>query len=139
MDIIQLLDVLRSSDHAITVKVVNDSQFLDSLGKILIAIVPAIISFLALLFSYWQFKANTQKQSEQFALGIEQQLKTLRLNTQLATEIELKKEVCKEVRAAYVVFMKNHSELYAAKLNYKSLCDREDAEGDKKGNLLMRL
>ncbi|MCM7773690.1 hypothetical protein M8S83_16430 [Enterobacter asburiae] len=132
MDILNLIEVLKPSSHVVTVKMENDSSFWDYLSKILIAILPAFISFIALLFSYFQFKTNMRAQSEQYALGIQQQLKTLKLNTRLATEIEMKKDICKEVRAVYIAFMRNHSELYSAKLAYKSLVDREDEEGISK-------
>lgn len=132
MDMLNLLEVLKPASHIVTVKMENNSTFWDSFSKILIAILPAFISFIALLFSYFQFKANTRNQSEQYALGIEQQLMTLKLNTRLATEIELKKDVCKEVRAAFIGFMKHHAELYQAKAIYSNLKDKTDAESLKK-------
>lgn len=121
MDILNLLEVLKPASNLVTVKIENSSTYWDSLSKILIAILPAFISFVALLFSYFQFKANMRKQSEQYALGIEQQLLTLKLNTRLATEIELKKDACKEVRTAFVGFMKYHAELYQNKVRYSNL------------------
>ncbi|HEJ0383080.1 hypothetical protein ACQKOC_23030 [Enterobacter mori] len=132
MDIVNLLEILKPASHVVTVKMETAFNNWDSISKVLIAILPALISFIALFFSYFQFKTNIRYQSEQYALGIEQQLKTLKLNTRLATEIEMKKDVCKEVRAAYVSFMKNHSLLYSAKQNYKSLEQRDDAEGNTK-------
>ncbi|MCM7772105.1 hypothetical protein M8S83_08275 [Enterobacter asburiae] len=126
MDILNLLEVLKPASHIVTVKMESNSNFWDSVSKTLIALLPAFISFLALFFSYYQFKSNMRNQSEMFALGVQQQLKTLKLNTRLATEIELKKDICKEVRAAFVGFMKHHTELYHAKREYLSLEDKFD-------------
>lgn len=128
MDILNLLEVLKPASHVVLVKMENSSNLWDSVSKVLIAILPAFISFIALLFSYYQFKSNMRNQSEQYALGIKQQLMSLKLNTQLATEIELKKDVCKEVRAAFISFMKHHAEQYHAKVDYKDLLGNSDTE-----------
>ena len=126
MDLLNLLEVLKPLDHVVSIKVFNDAGVWDSASKVAIAIIPALISFLALLFSYFQFKSNIRYQSQQFSIGIEQQLKALKLNTRLATEIELKKDVCKEVRAAFVSFMKHHSQQYSAKNEYESIKNNND-------------
>lgn len=139
MDIVNLLEVLKPASHIVTVKMENSSSIWDSASKVLIAILPAFISFIALLFSYIQFKVNIRKQSEQYTLGIEQQLKTLKLNTQLATEIELKKDVCKEVRLAYVEFIKHHLEQYQAKNEYKDIINNKDLASRARGNELHKL
>lgn len=131
MDLLSLLEVLKPLDHVVTVKVSNDVGLWDSFSKFAVAIIPALISFLALLFSYFQFKRNVRYQSEQFSLGIEQQLMALKLNTRLATEIELKKDVCKEVRTAFVGFMKYHVEVYQSKVSYQRLNDKIDDESIK--------
>ncbi|MCK7349285.1 hypothetical protein UXO78_22780 [Enterobacter cloacae] len=128
MDILNLLEVMKPASHVVLVKMQNGSDLWDSASKVLIAILPAFISFIALLFSYFQFKTNTRNTSKQYALGIQQQLMTLKLNTRLATEIELKKDVCKEVRAAFVGFLKHHAELYNAKAETLRLQDNNDAE-----------
>ncbi|MCK6669110.1 hypothetical protein L8T07_15390 [Enterobacter asburiae] len=132
MDIVNLLEVLKPASHIVTVKMENSSSIWDSVSKVLIAILPAFISFIALLFSYYQFKSNMRNQSEQYTLGIKQQMMSLKLNTQLATEIELKKDECKEFRAAFVGFMKHHAEQYQAKVAYKDLLDRNDDQSARK-------
>lgn len=136
MDILNLLEVLKPSSHVVLVKLENSSDVWDSAGKVLIAILPAFISFIALWFSYYQFKANTRNTSKQFTLGIHQQLLTLKLNTRLATEIELKKDICKEVRAAFVGFLKHHSELYNAKNEHLRLKDNVDEESNQRRSKL---
>ncbi|MDR9973396.1 hypothetical protein QYE92_19220 [Enterobacter cloacae subsp. cloacae] len=139
MDILNLLEVLKPASHIVTVKMDSNSSIWDSVSKVLIAILPAFISFIALLFSYFQFKVNIRNQSEQYTLGIEQQLKTLKLNTQLATEIELKKDVCKDVRLAYVDFIKHHLEQYQAKNEYKELLDKNDLVSNARCSELHKL
>ncbi|SAF18633.1 Uncharacterised protein [Enterobacter hormaechei] len=58
MDIVNLLEVLKPASHVVTVKMETASNNWDSIIKVLIAILPAIISFIALFFSYFQFKTN---------------------------------------------------------------------------------
>lgn len=125
MDIIQLLEVLKPAKNVFTVQIANDKDQWASFFDLLKAVIPAIatggVAWLAMNKSHQQYKENSKRQSEEFKLGIEQQLKTLKLNARLATEIELKKENCKEVRDATINFISHASTAYRYSFEFHQL------------------
>lgn len=112
MDIIHLLEVLKPLNNVVTIKIDNDKELFTSIFDFLIAIAPTIIAALAMWYSYKQFNISLKNQSVQFRLGLKQQANALKINTQLATEIELVKDECKTLRESYVAFMDNSSIVY---------------------------
>ncbi|ECE4329344.1 hypothetical protein DB187_05275, partial [Salmonella enterica] len=89
MDIIHLLEVLNPLKNVVTIKIDNDKGLFTTIAEFLIAMAPTLIAVIAMWYSYKQFKISLRSQSEQFRLGLKQQTNALKINTQLATEIEL--------------------------------------------------
>ncbi|MDN8599032.1 hypothetical protein Q0A17_06335 [Citrobacter sp. S2-9] len=129
MDIIHLLEVLNPLEKVVTVKIDNDKSVFETTGEFLIAIAPTLIAVFAMWYSYKQFKTSLRSQSEQFKLGMNQQINTLKINTKLATEVELMKDDCKVLRETFVSYVDITSLLYNNKLDYKqySLLTGEEA------------
>ena len=119
MDIIHFLEVLKPVENVVTIRIDSDKQTFEAIGDFIIAIAPTIIAGLAMWYSYLQFKANLKTQTEQFQIGIGQQISALKVSTQLATEVELQKENCKGVREALVQLLNHATEAYTAKIQYK--------------------
>ncbi|TNV17868.1 hypothetical protein FH968_17565 [Buttiauxella sp. B2] len=121
MDIIQLLEVLKPAKDVVTVQIANDKDQWASVVDLLKAVIPAIVTggvaWLAMSKSHQQYKENSNRQSEEFKLGIEQQLKTLKLNARLATDIELKKENCREVRVACIKYLSEANSIQGIRSN----------------------
>lgn len=105
MDIIHLLEVLNPAGNVVTVKIDNGKSTWDTVSDFLVAVSPVVVALLALWLSHRQFKKNLSQQALQFQSGVRRQLNELRLNTQLATEIEIKKENCRDVRKICVNFL----------------------------------
>lgn len=126
MDIIHSLEVLNPLKNVVTIKIENDKELFASISDFLIAIAPTLIAVIAMWYSYKQFKISLKNQSDQFKLGLKQQNYTLKINTQLATEIELIKDECKMLREGFVAFMDNASILYANHLEYEQNSKRFD-------------
>lgn len=140
MDIIQLLEVLKPAKDVVTVQVVNQKDLLAPWIDLLKAVLPAAatagVAWLAMNKSHRQsesnakrqseeFQSNAKRQSEEFKLGIEQQVKTLKIQTQLATEVDLKKETCKSVREACSHFLKSANQACIQSVAYKLAKDRD--------------
>ncbi|WP_393950032.1 hypothetical protein [Kluyvera intermedia] len=119
MDIIHFLEVLKPAENVITVKIDSNKETFEAIGDFIIAIAPTIIAGLAMWYSYLQFKANLKTQTEQFQVGVRQQISALKISTQLATEVELQKENCKGVREAIVQLLNHATEAYTAKIQFR--------------------
>ncbi|SFJ15399.1 hypothetical protein [Enterobacter sp. NFIX59] len=120
MDLIHLLEILSPAKNVLTVKVDNAKSTFDTISQLLVAASPVAVGLLAMWLSHRQFNKNLSQQSSQFNLSIKNQLSALRLNTRLVTEIELKKETCKEVRSACVDFLEHAYAFYTNKYLYNS-------------------
>ena len=105
MDILQLLEVLRPSDHILTVKLDNNESDLKIGMGILIALFPVLVAALSLFFTSRQFKKSLNQQMDNFEKGYKQQAKVAQLTATLATEAEIKKEWCRDVRKYCVEMM----------------------------------
>lgn len=123
MEIIHLLEVLNPLKNVVTLKVDNDKDLFSTISEFLIAIAPALIAGIAMWYSYKQFKISLQNQSEQFRLGLKQQIHTLKINTQLATEVELIKDECKMLREVFVDYLDCTSFLFKNHFEYKQYSD----------------
>lgn len=127
MDIIQLLEVLKPAKDVVTVQIAskNDSwgPVIDLLKAVLPAFATAGVAWLAMNRSHKHFEINSERQSAEFKLGIEQQTKTLKIHTQLATEIDLKKEICKGVREACADFLTYALEANQHNIKYETACE----------------
>lgn len=118
MDIIHLLEALKPAGNVVTVKIDDGKSWWESLSTFVITILPALFAGVTLWVSYRQFKS-----------GIRQQVNEMRLSTKLATEVELKKDACREVRQAYLSFMQKLSELYMCTLDIRDLKKEVGEEG----------
>ncbi|MCK7247839.1 hypothetical protein [Enterobacter asburiae] len=96
MDIIQLLEVLKPAKDVVTVQIASQKDqlapWIDLAKAVLPAAATAGVAWLAMKNSHRQFDKSSERQATEFKLGIEQQVSTLKINTQLATEVALKKE-----------------------------------------------
>lgn len=119
MDIIHLLEVLNPLKNVVTIKIENDKELFASISDFLIGIAPTLIAVIAMWYSFKQFKISLKNQSEQFRLGIKQQNNALKVNTQLATEVELTKDECKVLREVFVDYLDCTSFLYSSYFEYK--------------------
>ncbi|HDS4383777.1 TPA: hypothetical protein QHL04_002675 [Klebsiella aerogenes] len=128
MDIVNLIELLKPADHLVTVKLMNDSEPLDEVGKFLISILPAIVSLVALYFSYIQFKQNLANQTESFKKNADHQIKIAELNAKLNTEVELIKSRCDSIRQLCVECMTHASDL-------SDLCDKLKEYENSFGNV----
>lgn len=135
MDIIHLLEVLNPLENVVTVKIDNDKNLFTMFGDLLITLAPAVIAGIAMVVSYKQFKTSLHRQSEQFELGIKQQINTLKINTQLATEVELMKEDCKALRETYVSYLDITSLLYRNQCDFKNYSGQLDDDAIKNRNV----
>lgn len=98
MDIINLLELLKPQNHLVTVQVVSESSIWGETVKFLVAILPAVISFVALRYSYIQFKENLKNQASQFERSTLHQTKVAEMNAKLTSEIEIIKLRCESIR-----------------------------------------
>lgn len=109
MDIIQLLEVLKPAKDVVTVQVASQKDLLtpwfDLAKSVLPAAATAFVAWRAMNRSHRQFEITSERQAGEFAKGIEQQTKTLKIQTQIATEVELKKEECRSVRDSCASFL----------------------------------
>lgn len=132
MDIIQLLEVLKPVKNVVTVQIASNKDgwdsFIDLLKSVLPAAATAVVAWLAMNKSHRQFEKNAERQSIEFKLGIEQQTKTLKIQTQLATEVDLKKETCKGVRDACSHFLTSANQACLQSVAYKLAKSRAEYE-----------
>ncbi|WP_320719532.1 hypothetical protein [Enterobacter sp. 296B2] len=109
MDIIQLLEVLKPAKDVVTVQIASQKDqlapWIDLAKAVLPAAATAGVAWLAMKNSHRQFDKSSERQATEFKLGIEQQVSTLKINTQLATEVALKKENCNGVRDSCARFL----------------------------------
>lgn len=118
MDLIHLLEILNPVGKVLTVKIDNAKSTFDTFSELLVTASPIVVALIAMWLSHRQFKKNLSQQTLQFQIGIRRQLDELRLNTQLATKIELQKETCKDVRTACVNFLEYANAYYTNKHLY---------------------
>ena len=111
MDIINLLELLKPQNHLVTVQVVSESSIWGEIGKFFVAILPAIISFVALRYSYIQFQENIKNQASQFEKSTLHQTKVAEMNAKLASEIEIIKLRCESIRNISVECMRLATEV----------------------------
>ncbi|WP_310607088.1 hypothetical protein [Buttiauxella brennerae] len=116
MDIIQLLETLKPAAHVISVEVQSNKNFWDSIIAVWPSLLTGGVAFAGIWASHRQFKITgarqaqqveeaAQRQTAQFKIDVDRQIKELRLTTRLATDIELKKENYREVRTACIKFL----------------------------------
>lgn len=109
MDIIQLLEVLKPATDVVTVQIASQKDqmapWIDLAKAVLPAAATAGVAWLAMKNSHRQFEKSSERQAAEFKLGIEQQVSTLKVNTQLATEVALKKDNCQGVRDSCAKFL----------------------------------
>lgn len=102
MDMIHLLEVLKPASDVMTVQITNDKNGWDLFSDLLKVILPAAatagVAWIAMNKSHRQFEKMSERQAEEFRTGIRQQTRTLMIHTQLATEVELNKEICRSLR-----------------------------------------
>lgn len=130
MDIIKLLEFLNPAKDVVTVQIANNKDWIDSAVDISKAVLPAlataVVAWLAMNKSHRQFERNSKRQSDEFKLGIEQQVKSLKIQTQLATEVDLKKEISKGVRESCSQFLSLGLEANRQSGTYKLACEYVD-------------
>ncbi|WP_148399342.1 hypothetical protein [Enterobacter mori] len=131
MEIIQLLEVLKPAAHAITIKVDASKDLVDIITNTLVAFAPVIVAVVTLYISAGQFKKTINLQAQQFHTGVEQQIKSNELNARLATEAEIKKEICRDVRQSIVDFLSACADLYVASINLKMTSETVEAKRDE--------
>lgn len=123
MDIIQLLEVLKPARDVVTVQIASQkdqiSPWVDLLKSVLPAVATAGVAWLAMKNSHRQFEKNSKRQSAEFKLGIEQQVSALKINTQLATEVALKKENCNGVREYCAKFLSHSTQANLHQVAYE--------------------
>ena len=102
MDIIQLLEVLKPTKDVITVQIASQKDpltpWFDLAKAVLPAAATAFVAWRAMNRSHRQFEITSKRQAAEFDKNLAQQTKVLRVQTQIATEIEIKKEECRNVR-----------------------------------------
>lgn len=134
MDIIHLLEVLNPLKNVVTIKIDNDKNAFGAAVDFLIAIAPTLIAVFAIWYSYKQFKISLHNQNEQFKLGLKQQTNALKINTQLATEIELIKDECRVLRETFVSFLESASLIYNSKVEFNQNLDKTEAYAIERRN-----
>ncbi|MEB6412152.1 hypothetical protein [Enterobacter vonholyi] len=102
MDIIQLLEVLKPAKDVVTVQIASQKDpltpWFDLAKAVLPAAATAFVAWRAMNRSHRQFEITSTRQAAEFDKNLAQQTKALRVQTQIATEIEIKKEECRNVR-----------------------------------------
>lgn len=102
MDIIQLLEVLKPAKDVVTVQIASQNDpltpWFDLAKAVLPAAATAFVAWRAMNRSHRQFEITSKRQAAEFDKNLAQQTKALRVQTQIATEIEIKKEECRNVR-----------------------------------------
>lgn len=102
MDIIQLLEVLKPAKDVVTVQIASQNDpltpWFDLVKAVLPAAATAFVAWRAMNRSHRQFEITSKRQAAEFDKNLAQQTKALRVQTQIATEIEIKKEECRNVR-----------------------------------------
>lgn len=83
MDVFQMLEALQPQNKVVTIQVSSPKDYF----SYILTLAPSVVAILALLFSAWQFKSS-----------IRNQIKLAQINARLSTDIELKKEWCRDVR-----------------------------------------
>ncbi|EPA0074235.1 MULTISPECIES: hypothetical protein [Enterobacter] len=120
MDIIQLLEVLKPAKDVVSVQISSPKDpfapWIDLMKAILPALATAGVAWLAMNKSHENSEKNLERQSEQFRAGIEQQVRSLKLNAQLATKIELEKDLCREIRELSSKFIQHAQETLQTRL-----------------------
>ena len=114
MDVFQLLEAIRPQDKVITVQVSSPKDYL----AYLFTLAPSVVAILALIFSAWQFKAT-----------IKNQLRLAQINAKLSTDIEIKKEWCREVRRLCTECLVNGNNSHAAKQHGQWLKEKHENGG----------
>jgi Neuraminidase (sialidase) len=105
MDIIHLLEVLHPANNVLTVKIDDGKSSWEFILTYIVPLLPVLVALFAMWISHLQFHKNFKQQVAQFQSSDKQQQKALKLNARLATEIELKKENCREIKAACTDFL----------------------------------
>ncbi|MNB66377.1 hypothetical protein D3C81_200360 [compost metagenome] len=109
MDIIQLLEVLKPAKDVLTVQIANKADpvtpWIDLAKGVLPAAATAFVAWTAMKRSHQQFEITSARQAVEFARSLEQQTKALKIQTQVATEVELKKNECRNIRDACAQFL----------------------------------
>ncbi|MDV0597257.1 MULTISPECIES: hypothetical protein [unclassified Enterobacter] len=95
----------------------------DLLKATLPAAATAGVAWLAMNKSHRQFELTSARQSAEFSQSIGQQARALKIQTQIATEVELKKEYCRNVRDACSQFLSHALEANQHNITYKTACD----------------
>lgn len=131
MDIINLIELLKPQGHLVTVKLVSENTILSSLGGFFIAILPAIISLVALWFSYKQFKENLRNQTSQFKESTNHQIKVAELHAKISTEIEIIKVRCDSIRHLSVDCMGLATDLQKLCASSHGLANSSNSEAKK--------
>lgn len=135
MDIVQLLEVLKPAKDVVTVQVASEKEpwtFVTELLKAVLSAAPAaataVVAWFAMERSNKQFERNAASRAEEFRMTLKQQANTLEIQTRLATEVELKKEICRGVREACTQFL-----AYANKASNHYVEYKITSKGLKKG------
>lgn len=109
MDIIQLLEVLKPAKDVVTVQIASQKEpltpWFDLVKAVLPAAATAFVAWRAMNRSHRQFEITSKRQSSEFDKNIAQQTKALKVQTQIATEIEIKKEECRNVRESCAQYL----------------------------------
>lgn len=134
MDMIHLLEVLKPASDVVTVQISNDRNGWDLFNDLLKVILPAAatagVAWIAMNKSHKQFERMSERQSEEFRTGIRQQTRTLMVHTQLATEVELNKEICRSLRdicGQYLSFAMEARQYYSKSI----IADKAVQNGDE--------
>lgn len=127
MDIIQLLEVLKPAQDVVTLQVVSQKDLLAPWIDLAKAVLPAgataFVAWKAMNKSHRQFEVTSARQAVEFAQSIGQQIRALKIQTKIATEVELKKEYCRDVRDACSQFLSHALETNQHNITYKTACD----------------
>lgn len=126
MDIVHLLEVLKPAKDVVTVQVVSEKEpwaFATEILKAVLSAAPAAataaVAWFAMEKSNKQFERNAASRAEEFRMTLKQQANALEVQTRLATEVELKKEICRGVREACTQFLAHANKASNHYLEYK--------------------
>ncbi len=124
MEILHLLEVLRSANGVITLKIENINSDTKSFLDYFVLLAPVAVAIISMFFSYLQFSKNLNNQSKQFSKTIIQQIHNVHLTAKLAAEVEAIKEVRNSVRKLSVEFITYISKHKADMYEYEMLRSR---------------
>lgn len=106
MDIFQVLEAIRSQDHVVNVQLLSDKTAFNSngaWGTAITSVASTLVAGLAIYFSYKSTNRNRESQE-----------KSTKLNAIIQTDIELKKEWCRELRKLCSECIAQGTEVYSA-------------------------